>query len=74
MHVRPLPQKREGADLYRLQEDVKKRMKPNFDDDNSTMGGAMVSWLVRWTPDRAVRIRSRAESWSRHSASLHLDV
>ena len=74
MHVRPLPQKREGADLYRLQEDDKKRMKPNFDDDNSTMGGAIVSWLVRWTPDRAVQIRSRAESWSRHSASLHLDV
>ena len=46
------------------------------------LGGAVVSWLVRWSPDRAVRARTLAGdivlcSWARHyshSASLHPGV
>ena len=46
-------------------------------------GGAVASWLVHWTPDRAVRARSLARdialcSWARHLTltvpSLHPGV
>ena len=49
----------------------------------NVLGGAVASWLVRSTPDRAVRVRALAGdivlcSWARklysHSASLHPGV
>jgi len=49
---------------------------------DKVMGGAVASWLVRLSPDRAVRVRALAGdivlcSWARdysHSDSLHPGV
>ena len=44
---------------------------------NIQVGGAVAQWLVRWTPDRAVRAQSLARALRcvlGHSASLHPGV